>query len=186
MTHDQFKDKLLAADTQKQSSRTQYERELAGMLESPLEWYRRAGLVFGTLTSIGVVILSAVLAARHRDGPGILLAGLAVGAAFGIAGAIMAGRILLRGSYRHRQDSTAQANLIWVFTVLMVTLFMLMDGFYPKSGSRMTIFGLVFLVGAAVLLLRTVIEQSELRTREKLLEIQYEMAEMKEMLEKSK
>ena len=43
-----------------------------------------------------------------------------------------------------------------------------------------TILGLVFLIGASVLLLRTVIEQSELRTREKLLELQYDMAEFKE------
>ena len=36
--------------------------------------------------------------------------------------------------------------------------------------------------GAAVMLLRTVIEQAELRTREKLLEIQYELAELKEAM----
>jgi hypothetical protein len=35
-----------------------------------------------------------------------------------------------------------------------------------------------------VLLLRTVIEQAELQTRQKLLEIQYEMAELKEAMSK--
>jgi len=35
-------------------------------------------------------------------------------------------------------------------------------------------------IGASVILLRTVAEQSELRTREKLLEIQLDVAELKE------
>ena len=182
MTRDQFKDKLMAADAQSQSRRAQYEKQLADMLEGPLEWYRRTGLIFGMLINIGVAILTAVLAVRFRHAPAIVPTGLAAGAVFGTAGAIITGRILLRGTYRHRQDSNTQAGLIWVFTVLIVTLFMLMDGFYSKTGSRLTIFGLVFLVSAAVMLLRTVIEQSELRTRQKLLEIQYEMAEMKEMI----
>jgi hypothetical protein len=49
----------------------------------------------------------------------------------------------------------------------------------------MTLLGLVFLVGAGVLLLRTVVEQSELKTREKLLELQYEMAELKEAMRRN-
>jgi hypothetical protein len=54
------------------------------------------------------------------------------------------------------------------------------DGLYPQDGVRLTVFGIVLLIGASVLLLRTVIEQAELRTRERLLELQYNMAELRE------
>jgi len=178
----EFRDKLIGAETENQSARAEYEKRLAAMLEGPLEWPRRAGLMFAALVSVATVVLSAVLAVRFRHGPAVMLEGFALGGAFGIVGAIIAGRILWRGTYRHRRDSTAQANLIWIFVVLLEVIFMEADGLYPQDGLRMTVFGMVFLIGAAVMLLRTVIEQSELRTREKLLETQYEIAELKESL----
>ncbi len=61
----------------------------------------------------------------------------------------------------------------------MAALFMVIA---PNSivGLRMIICGLVFLVVGAVFLIRHVIEQSELKTREKLLEIEYRLAELAE------
>jgi len=182
----EFKDKLMNADAAESPARLEYERKLAAMLESPLNGSRKAGLVFGTIVGIGTAVLCAVLMIRFRHAPAILPAGLAIGAIFGIAVAIVAGRILLRGTYRHRGDTVTQANVIWVFTVMLTTMLMLMEGLYSKTSVRLTVFGIVFLIGAAVMLLRTVIEQSELRTREKLLEMQYEMAELKEAMRKEK
>ena len=181
----EFKDNLMKSETENSSARARYEKTLAGLMESPLEWPRKAGLVFALLVSIGTVVLSAILAIRFHNGPAVMFEGFALGGVFGIVGAVITGRILLRGAYHRRRDSVAQANLIWGFTVLMEVVFMEMDGLYPKSAGRMTIFGLVFLIGGAVLLLRTVIEQSELRTREKLLEVQFDVAEMKEPIGKS-
>lgn len=178
----EFKDNLMKSEADNSSARARYEKTLAGLMESPLEWPRKAGLIFGFLVSIGTIILSAILAIRFHNGPAVMLEGFALGGAFGIVGAIIVGRILLRGTYHRRRDSVAQANLIWVFVVLMEVVFMEMDGLYPKSGGRMTLFGLVFLIGGAAILLRTVIEQSELRTREKLLEVQLDVAEIKEAM----
>ena len=178
----EFKDKLMNADAAESPARLQYQQNLAAMLESPLNPGRKAGLIFGTIVGVGTALLCAGLAIRHRHAPAILPAGLSIGVIFGIAIAIVAGRILLRGTYRHRGDSTTQAGLIWVFTVLLTTMLMLMEGFYSQTSVRLTVFGIVFLIGAAVLLLRTVIEQAELRTREKLLEMQYELAELKEAM----
>ncbi len=178
----QFKDNLMKSEADNASARARYEKSLAGLMEFPLEWPRKSGLVFALLVSIGTVVLSTILAIRFHNGPAVMLEGFALGGVFGIVGAVITARILLRGTYHRRRDTVAQANLIWVFVVLMEVVFMEMDGFYPKTGGRMTLFGLVFLIGGAVLLLRTVIEQSELRTREKLLEVQLDVAEMKEAM----
>lgn len=182
----EFKSKLIASDSPNPALRAEYEQKLNAMLESPLNPARKAGLLFGVVVGIGTAILGAVLLARFHNGPAAMVGGFVVGIVFGLAIAVVAGRILLRGTYRHRHDSAAQTGVIWVFIVLLTTLFMMLDGLHPHDPPRLTIFGLVFLVGAAAMLLRTVIEQAELRTREKLLEIQYEMAEMREAMSKAR
>lgn len=70
----------------------------------------------------------------------------------------------------------------WGFTVLVVTVAMVCA---PENvvGTRMVLSGLVFLVMAAAFLIRHVIEQSELKTREKLLEIEYRLAELADRME---
>lgn len=181
----EFRDKLIGAEPENPHLRAEYEKRMAAMLEGPLQWPRRAGLLFATLVSVAAAVLCAVLAVRFRHGPAVVLEGMAVGAAFGIVGAFIAVRILLRGVYHRRRDSVAQANLIWIFIVLLQITFMEADALYPRDGVRMTVFGLVFLIFAAVLLLRTVVEQCELRTREKLLEMQYELAGLRESLAKA-
>jgi uncharacterized membrane protein len=69
--------------------------------------------------------------------------------------------------------------MAWGLPVILVTLFMVSA---PDTiiGLRMIVAGLVFLVMGLAFLLRHVIEQSELKTREKLLEIEYRLAELVE------
>ena len=50
------------------------------------------------------------------------------------------------------------------------------------TGLRMILSGLVFLVAGAVFLLQNTIAQAELKSREKLLEIEYRLAELTEAL----
>jgi hypothetical protein len=109
---------------------------------------------------------------------------MAIGVVFGLAGLGLLGRILLRGTYRHDRDSTQQAGLIWVFVVLLVTIFMVAGGLGSIQGVGLIVCGIVFLIGAGVMLLRTVVEQSELRTREKLLELELRLAKINEDLGK--
>jgi predicted membrane channel-forming protein YqfA (hemolysin III family) len=72
--------------------------------------------------------------------------------------------------------------MVWGLAVLVVIMFTVMSLLVPDRivGLWMMIFGLVVLVVGAVFLIRHVIEQSELKTREKLLEIEYRIAELAE------
>jgi len=178
-----FKSNLLNSDPTLPAdapARVRYQHQLATLFESPLTPVRKAGLIFATLVGIGTAILCTAILIHQRPAPPVVIEAMTVGILFGLAGAIICARVLVRGTFRRRGDATAYAGLIWVFTILMQVTFMQADALHPQSAPRFTAFGLVFLIGASVILLRTVIEQSELRTREKLLEIQLEIAELKQ------
>ena len=180
----EFKDKLMDADTENPHLRAEYQRKLAAMLEPPLTWYRRTGLVFAMCVCVVTLIIAAAIAFQFRHGPSSVLAGMAVGAGFGLAGLFLCARILIRGTYRMGRDSTAQAGLIWGFVVLLVTIFMVAGGTSSIRGIGLTVDGIVFLIGAGLMLMRSVIEDGELRTREKLLELQHELSQIRNSLHK--
>jgi hypothetical protein len=179
-----LRDKLLDAEQADPALRAEYERRIQAMIEQPLTTPRKLGSIFAMLACAATVVLSASIAYRYRGGPPAVLAGMALGIVFGLGGLALLGRILIRGTYRRDRDSTQQAGLIWVFVVLLVTIFMMAGGVSSIQGVGLIVVGLVFLIGAAVMLLRTVVEQSELRTREKLLELELRLARIDERLEK--
>jgi predicted membrane channel-forming protein YqfA (hemolysin III family) len=78
--------------------------------------------------------------------------------------------------------------MVWGLAVLAVIMFSVMSLFVPDRivGLWMMIFGLIVLVVGAVFLVRHGIAQSELRTREKLLEIEYRLAELAETAKSEK
>ncbi len=106
-------------------------------------------------------------------------AGFAAGALFGIAWAILAIRIIRRGSIHLKLDTGMAAGLSWAFPVFLVTMFMV---WAPNDliGLRMILSALVFLLMGAMFMIRNWIEQSDLQSREKLLEIEYRLAELTE------
>lgn len=177
MNHE-IRDKLLDAEPQDPALRAEYERRLSAMLETPLTLPRKTGLTFGTIVSLATAVIAGVLAVRLRHFSAAAAGGLAICGLISLGAALVTGRILVRGTYRHDRDSSSQAGLIWVFVVIMVTTFMLVGGIDSIRGVGLTVVGIVFLIGAAVMLLRTVIEQSELRTREKLLELELRLTKI--------
>ena len=155
------------------------------MIEKPLNLYNRIGFAFGAAAAVAGGIAGEVLAVKRRHTSPAAVAGLAIGGVLSLIGAVLAGRVLIRGKLDRQRDPIAYAGIIWCFCVVIVTAFMLAGGIDSVRGIGLTIFGLVFLLGGAVLLLRTVIEQSELRTRQKLLEIELRLAQIADGLGRS-
>ena len=105
--------------------------------------------------------------------------GLAVGTLFGLAWAAVAARICWRGALELKLDTRRIAVMVWMFTILMMVFF-LMAGMSVEDrllGLMMIANGLAFLIGAGVYWLTYRIEQSELNTREKLLQLDLKLAE---------
>ena len=143
----------------------------------------RVEAVVGLAMAIGFWA-GAVLAPRGL--PLLARAGLVAGAVFSAAFGVILLRMGRRGTVNLRHDPLRMAGLTWGVVVIMVTLFMMLGGALPDRtiGIQMVVNGIVFLIGAGLMLMRAVVEQSQLKTQEKLLEIECRLAELAEQVRK--
>jgi MFS family permease len=158
----------------------QYDKEIQIMLERSLTGVRRwvwLGTAIGG--AVFAILFGALAIFMPVEFPLMGRIGFAAGALFGIGWAVLGARVFRRGSLNLKIDTGAAAGMSWGLPVILLTVFMVSA---PDSiaGLRMIVSGLAFLVMGAAFLIRHVIEQSELKTREKLLEIEYRLAELME------
>ena len=153
------------------------------MLEKRLGTASRAEWIFWTLFGLSLATLFGYVAIwSYGDLPLWGTGTFALSAVFGLIYAGISAWIAYSGRLLVNIQPPAMAGLSWGFTVIVVTIFLVA---MPDSiaGVRALVGGLVFLVMAAVFLLASRTEQAELRTKEKLLEIEYRIAELSEKLD---
>jgi hypothetical protein len=173
-----FRERLLDAEQVTPALKERYHKELQAMLEKQLSGMRRWVWLGSAIMGLGFAVLFgtlAVVAPEELPWWGRLV--FAAGALFGIGWGLLGLKVFRRGSLDLKFDAWAASGMTWGLPVLMVTVAMV---FAPDNvvGLRMILSSLVFLVMGAAFLIRHVIEQSELKTREKLLEIEYRLAEL--------
>lgn len=178
--NDSFRERFLKLDHVTPALKERHDNEVQAMLMKQITGVRRWVWLGSAVLCVVIAVLLGTLAVMSPpEVPRLARIGTAVGALFSIGFAVLGLRIFRRGSIDLKFDAAVYNGLIWVFVVLLVTLLMVIA---PDSiiGLRMILSGLVFLIMGAVFLIRHVIEQSELRTREKLLEIEYRLMELVE------
>jgi peptidoglycan/LPS O-acetylase OafA/YrhL len=171
---------LLSLETLDPALRAEYERKLNAMLEVPLSTIRRVFLIGVLVASAAMVVLFVSLMAtetlpwkvRGVFSVGVLFAGGWIG---------YVARILRHGAYRRKSDPKIAAFMGWMFTILTATAFAVLS---PHK-DPFVMFCFLFLLPAAVVLLGTQTEQAEIRTQERLLELEYKLARIGEAMEKS-
>ena len=173
------RDHLIALEPEDPALRAEYERRLNAMLEVPLSPARRAMLVaVGVAAAASIVLFVALMATESL--PWKIRGVFAVGILFAGAWIAYVVRILRHGAYRRKTDPRIAAAMGWGFTVITATAFALLS---PHK-DPFVMFCFLFLLPAAVMLLGTQTEQAELRTQERLLELEYRLARLAEALEK--
>lgn len=177
----EFRQRLLECQSVDLSLRQRYQEEVRIMWEKPLSTSKRVIFYVQAIVCLAMAIGFGVMAiVAPREFPLLARVGFAAGSVFGLGFAIMAFRLARRGEMSLKRDPMRMAGLGWGFVVVMQTLFMLMSGTFPDRtiGILMVVNGLTFVLGAGFLLMRTIIEQSQLKTQEKLLEIEYRLSEL--------
>lgn len=174
--------RLLKAERITPDLKRRYDLEVQAMIQKKLarwqSWIWLAAAIFGAACAI---LFGGLAVVGPAGLPWAGRLGFAGGAAFGLAWAWLGLRVFRRGVLDLKLDAGLAAGLSWCLPVFLTTLFMVAA---PEDvrGLRMILCGLVFLVGGAMFLTRHIVEQSELKTREKLLEIEYRLAELAEAM----
>ena len=178
----EFADRLIAVEPRSTTSRQQLQQELHAMFVRELTTPRRVFFGFVGVAAVISASVCGLLALTEPNLPTLPRIGLAVGTLFGLAWAAVAARICWRGSLELRIDARRIAVMVWVFTVLTMVFF-LMAGMSAEDrllGLMLIANGLAFLIGAGVYWITYRIEQAELNTREKLLQLELRLAELQE------
>jgi cation transport ATPase len=179
-THEDLRERLLNAEHVTPSLKQRYEQEIQAMLERKLtgaaRWVWFVTAIASLVFAVWFLTLAVTLP-RAFPWPGRL--GFVMGSLFSAGWATLGFRVFRRRSLNMKIDTGVATALSWGLPVALVTMFMV-GAPNDVIGLRMIVSGLVFLVMGAVFLLRHLIEQSELKTHEKLLEIEYRLAEFAE------
>jgi hypothetical protein len=189
MTRDklQFRHDLLEAEPIDPLRRAKFEREVNAMWEQRLTLAR---LVWLKVLAMSMLVLGVGFGATAYLAPGSLppvaRIGFGIGCVFCLTFLFILIMIGRRGTMNLRVDPMRIAGLGWGFVVSMMVIFMMLASAMKDSsrGVLMVVNGIVFLIGAGLILLRTVIEQSERRTRERLLQIEYRLEQLSDDLKK--
>jgi hypothetical protein len=176
-----LRERLLDIESEDPALRAEYERRLNAMLEIPLSNTRRVFLWAVLLGAVGSLALFAALLATETI-PFKIRAVFIVGIVFAGCWIAYIIRILRHGTYRLKSDPRIAAVLGWLFTIITAMAFAMLS---PHK-DPFVMFGFLFLIPAAVMLLATQTQQAELRTQEKLLELEYRIARLAEGTEKPK
>jgi hypothetical protein len=177
-----FRDRLIEHEPVTPALRERYEKEVQAMFQKQLTRAQRVSWAVMTVASVVLGVLFAVAAvAAPSEFPVYGRISFAAGVLFAIGFAVVGFRVSRRGAMDLKTEGAAYSGLAWGLPVVLLTLYMV---YAPNDlvGLRMIVCGVVFLIMGAVFLLRQVVEQSELKTREKLLEIEYRLAELQELV----
>lgn len=181
-----LRDKLLDIEQPNITYKEKYEREVQAMVEKKLTgWTKLSHIIELIMGFVFTVIFGTVAVITPKEFPlwGRFI--FALGAVFGLVIIGLEAGILKKGTVNLKKDEMASAGLAWCFVVIVGTILLVYSGRHPDpiTGVHMLVSLLFFLVMVAVFMIRAFVQRSELNTREKLLEIEYRIAELAEKLE---
>ena len=181
-----FSEQLLNCETPTPAYRQKYEKEVQDMFEKRLSTGGRAMWGFWTVFCLAQAIFFIVIGiTSYGDLPVWGTATFGGGVVFALAFAAICAQIAATGTLKLKVHHPAIAGLTWCFVVLIMTT-MLVTAPDTIVGVKTIVSTLVFFIFGAVFLLLSKAEQAELRTKEKLLEIEYRIAELADRLPNGK
>lgn len=182
MTRDkqsELRERLLAEQSMDPKLKSEYERKLKMMFEIQLPVWKKLMLVSLTGFALAAGTTAMVLGLTESQPGAAARTVLLVGSAFAVSWVVFFVQMLYRGTLRRRIDRPIAAGMAFVFSLLMCVL--LAIGGLPTD--RVILIAVLFLIPAGLMVLRAMVEQSEMRMQEQLVELQYRIARLSERLD---
>jgi len=174
-----IRDQLVRTEHTTPELKQRYAQEVQAMYEKQLTGFGRWTWLIAAIMGIGFAVgfgtLSVVLPPEF---PLLGRLGFAAGALFGLGWAILGVGIFRRASLK-RRDKTAIA-MMSAGLPLLVAIVVMVSAPETTGGLRMMITGVFWMVIVAIFMLSHAIDRAALDTRERLLEIEYRLAELAE------
>ena len=144
-------------------------------------------MIASTALGVGLIIWTGILFFIGRGTPQDISGymGLIASAIFALAWVAATWKIALKGTVNKKIQPVAMARIVWIFIFAVISICLVGTWENPDSVSIFYfVYLAVFFIGVSVALIEKFIERSELNSREKLLEIEYRLAELAEKMEK--
>jgi hypothetical protein len=173
-----FRERLLSL--QKASPSEKYRREVAALQEKRLSPTQRAIVVFVTIGTLAAAVFMGWLAAvPPRPLPMLSRFGLGFWSICSLVASLLASGVVKGGVIRRMDPNRIVAFIYKNLVIFSITMLALM-GQVPDIGKRVIMgsIALLFFGMGCAYLITTRLEQMELRTREKLLEIELELQQV--------
>ncbi len=178
-------DLLASQEPVRPDLRERYEQEVRQMFEKELNVIQRVVCSLAAVVASAMAAVFGWLAVTTTEIPALARGIFGIGAIFGLVWVGMMVRILRRGSMHTVLDENAQGGWAYGVTCLIAVSTLMLGGQNPDATRSvfMVVSALVFFLGGCVALLLARIQQSEMKTREKMLEIEYRLLEIAESLQ---
>lgn len=179
-----FRDDLVALEPVSGELKRKYEKELETMFDQKLTTPRKWGVVAIIIVMFAQFAIFSYAAFAFSMLPFLARLGFGLGMVFSLAFAVMLINTIRKGSYNLRSDANAMTGAMWVFMVFFITIILLLAGRMDNKivAVQMVVNSTIFLLMAMTFLLQNTVAQSELKTREKLLELEYRLTSIDEKL----
>ena len=182
----EFSNRLVAMEQITPSLEEKYRKEIKAMSEKKLTRSMKLGWIGSGIMGIGFVVLFGTAAIMApEEFPIVSRLMFVAGAVFGLAWAALAATIVKRGSSNFKSHGKAAVGITWCFLVLLTTVTLVQTGKHPDRivSVHKLCSVLAFLIMGSLFMIKYQIEKAELKTREKLLEVELRLAELAEKLE---
>ena len=177
-SRNEFREQLIGAERLTPAYRERYERQVGEMVQQRLTGPSKWGYLGMGVLCLGLAVtFSTAAVIAPKEFPLLGRIGFIAGAVFGLGFAGYMLTLVRRGSVNLKSDPMAMAGMAWGLVVIMMTIALLTRG---DVGDSMVLRGLPFVLYAALCLITARMQQAEVRMQERLLEIEYHLAELAE------
>lgn len=179
-----FREQLLAAEPITSAYREKYQKELKNMLEKKLSKTRIVGLVIVLMFCFIETIRGGWELAAHWTQHNWTMVLVRFGGLIFLAGwAILIISSLKKGNWNQKSNPKWAAMLTLGFLILLAVSSMNLSEYTdPIKGLRMLAFTIIFIGLFMPAIIQNWIHQAQLKTEERLLELQCQVAELSERL----
>ena len=176
-TNPSLRERLLASETWESPARDKYEKALNDLVTRKLTPIQRWSFMLVAIALTGFTVLLVWLVIAGPKLPLLVRAILVEGAVLQIVAVGYLIYVLRRGVFHRRRQPIFLSGLMWVFGVLLAIHFVALIPTLSDTNLAVSFLGIALftLIATGLQLIRTCIEQSELNTHERLLELTYRL-----------